>query len=185
MVLLVFRSLQVSVPILLIMHLRKIRWADYGFVPLRPVRDNLVAMALGYFAYYVASLGLYYVGQDYTADPDALPRMTTGASLTIVTMALILVASIANGFAEELAMRAYLIPRLTELFGSTAVAVVSTSVLFASYHIYQGRYGFISALAIGLVLGTYFAITRRFWPIATAHILMDAIPLTMIAYNGG
>jgi len=83
-----------------------------------------------------------------------------------------------------LAMRSYLIPRITDLSGSSAFAIVLTSALFASYHSYQGQYGVISAFAIGIVLAIYFSKAKRFWPIVIAHFFMDAIPLAMIASNG-
>lgn len=171
-------------PILLIMKLRNIRWADYGFVNFRPVRDSLVAIGLTvlcYVASYAVAILLYNFGYDFSGDSDAIPQMTTNASISLGTIVLIMAASAANGFAEELAIRSYLITRLTELCGSAAVAVIATSVLFAAYHSYQGRYGVISALMAGLALGAYFAKTKRFWPIMIAHFFMDALPLSMIA----
>ena len=87
----------------------------------------------------------------------------------------------ANGLAEELAIRSYLLTRLSEIIGSKAAAVILTSVLFAAYHSYQGRYGVLAAVMAGLVFGTYFAKTNRFWPIFIAHFIMDALPLTLIA----
>ena len=184
LVLIIARSLQVSVPILLIMKLRHVAWTDYGFVRFRPVRDVLVAIGLtaaGYFAYYTAAILLHNVGFDFSGDFDAIPQITTEASISLVTITLIMMASVANGFAEELAMRSYLLTRLADLFGSKIVAVVATSVLFAAYHSYQGRHGVFSALMIGVVFGIYFAKTNRFWPVMIAHFIMDAFPLTLIA----
>ena len=183
LVLLIARSLQVSIPILLIMRLRNVRWADYGFVSFRPARDVLVGIGLtllGYFSYYAVATLLYNLGVDFSGDYDAIPQITTEARISLVTIFLIMAASVANGFAEELAMRSYLLTRLAELVGSSVVAVLVTSVVFAAYHSYQGRYGVISTLMIGLVLGAYFAKTRRFWPVMIAHFIMDALPLTMI-----
>jgi membrane protease YdiL (CAAX protease family) len=86
---------------------------------------------------------------------------------------LFIVAQLANGFAEELVMRGYLIPRFEDLFGSTGKALVLSSVLFASYHLYQGLYGAGSALVMGLVFGVAFIAMRRLWPIAAAHALLN------------
>ena len=184
LVLLVARSIQVSLPILLIMQLRNVCWADYGFVSFRPLKDAAIALGLTvlcYFANYALVILLYNLGLDYSGDSNAIPRMTTEASISLASILLIMAASAANGFCEELAMRSYLITRLSELYGSKVVAVAATSVFFAAYHIYQGRYGVIFALVVGLILGTYFARTKRFWPIAIAHFLMDAYPLSLIA----
>jgi len=74
-----------------------------------------------------------------------------------------------NGFAEELILRGYLIPRLETLTGSTAKSIVLSSVLFASYHIYQGPASSIQILIMGLIFGSFFAITRRICPLVLAH----------------
>ena len=184
LLLLITRSLQVALPILFIMRLRNVSWPDYGFVSVRPWQDPLTAVALTficYFGYYAVAYSLLFFGFDFSGDYNGIPEMTNEASLSLGMYVLILLASAANGFAEELAMRSYLLVRLSELTGSKAVAVISTSILFAAYHCYQGRLGVISALIIGLILGTYFSKTKRFWPIAITHFIMDALPLTLIA----
>ena len=181
---LIVRSLQVSLPILLIMKLRGVSWPKYGFVAFRPGRDTAIAIGLTllcYFAYYAGSALLLYLGYDFRNDYDAIPDMTTQASISLGSIFLIMAASVANGFGEELAMRSYLLTRISELTGSKVGAVICTAILFAAYHSYQGRYGVISALMVGLVLGTYFAKTNRFWPIFITHFIMDAFPLTLIA----
>lgn len=90
---------------------------------------------------------------------------------------LILAGAAANGFAEELAMRSYLIPRIAQVSGSGVIAVLLTSLLFASYHLYHGPLDAISTLAIELVLGGYFLKFRRFWPIVAAHAMMNCLPV--------
>ena len=120
-------------------------------------------------------------GVDFSGDYDGIPAMTADASISLGSIVLIFVASAANGFAEELVMRSYLLTRLSEIIGSKLAAVLLTSILFAAYHSYQGRYGVLSALIVGLVFGTYFAKTNRFWPIFVAHFIMDALPFTLIA----
>lgn len=182
--LLLVRSVQVSVPILLIMRLRNVCWQNYGFVAFRPDKDFLIAIGLAvitYAVFYTIVLALYNFGINYENDPNSLPQPTSNGTVSLSTVTLILAASVANGFAEELAMRSYLVTRVTELLGSAVVAVVVISVLFALYHSYQGRYGVISALVAGLVFGTYFAQTKRFWPIMISHFLLDAYPLTLMA----
>ena len=93
-----------------------------------------------------------------------------------IALPVIVASGLANGFAEELAMRAYFIPRLVQLSGSRTVAVLLTSVVFALYHLYQGPVGAVHAFSIGLVFGIYFVTARRFWPVALAHAAMDVIP---------
>ncbi len=181
--LLIVRSLQVSLPILLVLKLRNVRWADYGFVQFRPLRDPLASLGLavlGYVTYCLFAYLLIFVGFDFSGDSDAFQSMTQDAQLGIGTITLVVLSSCANGFAEEIAMRSYLLVRISELCGSIVVAALLTTVLFAAYHSYQGRYGIVSALAVGAVFAAYFVVTKRFWPVAIAHALMDFIGLTAV-----
>ena len=94
---------------------------------------------------------------------------------------LLVIMSIFNGIAEELTVRAYLIPRFEELFGNTALAVLITTLLFASYHSYQGSGNLLSIAVIGLCSGIAFAKFRRFWPVAGAHVLQDILGFAILA----
>jgi membrane protease YdiL (CAAX protease family) len=82
---------------------------------------------------------------------------------------LVFVACSASSFAEELVMRAYLITRFQRLLSSTWIAVIVTTLLFASYHAYESPAGIIGAAAAGLVYGIAFCFCRRLWPICLAH----------------
>ena len=110
LVLLTVRSLQVSVPILLIMKLRNVSWSDYGFVGFRKLIDILIAVGLVvlcYCTYYGSAIILYNCGVDFSGDYDGIPVMTADASISLGSIVLIFVASAANGLAEELAIRSY------------------------------------------------------------------------------
>jgi membrane protease YdiL (CAAX protease family) len=92
-------------------------------------------------------------------------------------LSLLAVSSIANGCAEELVCRAYLLSRFEQLLGSTVLAWLLSSLLFGSYHIYQGIGGFVAITTIGLIYGAIFCAIRRIWPIAIAHALQDFISI--------
>lgn len=177
---LIARSLQVSAPILLIMFLRKINWSDYGFKRVRPVRDTATAIGLVvlcYMTYILVYNVIVQLAIEYHAGAERAEAMIRGMSPeSTIAFLIMLLSSIANGFAEELALRSYLIPRLFQLLGSKLLAVLITSSLFGAYHLYQGILGATSAFVIGIVFGTYFVAKRRFWPVAIAHIAMDIIP---------
>ena len=66
-------------------------------------------------------------------------------------------------------MRAYLIPRLERLLKSTCLSIVVSSVLFASYHLYQGLGSAIGQAATGAVWAASFCWARRLWPLWVAH----------------
>jgi len=78
-----------------------------------------------------------------------------------------------NGFAEELVMRGYLIPRFERLLNSTWGSLLLTTVLFATYHCYQGPSGVVNALEFGLIYGSAFCVFRRVWPLALAHAVSN------------
>ena len=86
------------------------------------------------------------------------------------------IALVANSAAEELVARAYMIDRLEKLFGKTWIAVLVSAVLFGSYHIHQGMIiGLVGATMTGIVLGIYFARTRKLLPLIVAHSVYSLI----------
>lgn len=177
--LLIVRSLQVSVPIILIMHLRNVRWSEYGFTRFdgQDFATALGLVVVSYIAFAVVYNVLVRSGADPNAGREVISEMLHVMSPTVaVAIPVIFVSSAANGFAEELALRSYLIPRLVEISGSKVVAVLATSALFAAYHLYQGPLGAAAAFGTGIVFGVYFVEKRRFWPVAIAHALMDVMP---------
>ena len=90
---------------------------------------------------------------------------------------LVLIPFTAGAFAEELVMRGYLIPRLERLLRSTLAAVLVTTILFASYHLYQGPAGVISAATTGLVYAVSFCLFRRLWPVCVAHLVWNMLTI--------
>ena len=184
---LIVRSFQVSLPIIAIMHLRKINWGDHGFVQFRPAYDLIMggilmvaSLAMFYLLAYAWSLATYPGTATESVDP-----LPVGPAYSVSVLLMIILASLANGFAEELAMRSYLIPRLQEITKSPAIAILATSFLFGSYHIYQGFLAVIYSFLVGIILGLYFHRKRRFWPVFVAHFFLDAIPMAQsLSYAG-
>lgn len=85
-------------------------------------------------------------------------------------------ALVANSAAEELVAGGYMIDRLEKLFGKTWIAVLVSAVLFGSYHIHQGMIiGLVGATMTGIVLGIYFARTRKLLPLIVAHSVYSLI----------
>lgn len=177
---LITRSLQVAVPILLIMWLRKVDWRQHGFRRLRPLRDSATAMGLvvlWYLGYVLAyCIALKFELYDQPGADATSAMLGSMAPTTTIAVVLMLCSCAANGFAEELTLRGYLLPRLVELSGSKLAPVLVTSMLFSSYHIYQGPVGVMTAFFTGVVMGAYFVATRRLWPVAAAHAVMDVLP---------
>ena len=162
---------EVSMPLLVIMALSRDPWSLFGIVRPKWIVDILGGIAI----YLVARMAHSVVG-------TLLPSATFGARghLPIAHQAtpgnmlefLLLSASIAAScFSQELVMRGYLIARLERLLGSTLVAVLVTTVLFATLHMYQGGSGVVATAAMGLVYAVSFCLCRRLWPIFLAHAI--------------
>ena len=176
---LVVRTMQVAAPVLLLIHLTGGNWYRHGLHHRPRLIDAAIAVALvvtGYFAGEVVFQALVRVGFDVDSDyynpiSDEQPPHSQ-----LILFFTILASGIANGFAEELVMRSWLIPKLEEVMKSKVAAVGITSWFFAFCHLYQGIAAASMMLAIGIIFGTYFVCFRRFWPLVIAHAAMDVIP---------
>ncbi len=163
-------SAQVSLPLLFIMWRSGSGWDEFGLV--RPRYRADIAIAGVCFLTRFAYISIVYrvlelmVPKHLLESSYAFPKPAG-----FVDLALVPLGSLANAFAEEALMRGFLLPRLERLFGSTWKSVVLTSLIFASYHVYQGVDGFAYAFVTGLVYGTTFATFRRLSPVVLAHAI--------------
>jgi membrane protease YdiL (CAAX protease family) len=176
---LIVRSLQVSVPLLLILKLNKEPWRRFGIVRFSWFADVAYGVAI-WLCMLVAEYAVIVL-----VPPSVLTSIPGAEGLGWVKPAgypyglLLLVGSLANGFAEEFVMRGYLLTRLEHLLGSTRLAVLASTLLFAGYHVYQGAGGVIMAAAVGLVLAIVFCLQRRLWPICIAHAIADFLGILL------
>lgn len=113
-------------------------------------------------------------------DPRAAPtdESPEGAGFATLQRAPLAVAGIvathlANGFAEELAMRADLITRRRAATGSLAVALLLSNVAFTSYHVYYDASGITAVFGFGALLTAGWLVTRNLWVVALAHALFN------------
>lgn len=178
------RSVQVAAVVLYLIWRSPEGFAGFGLKTPRPIVDLALGLglALGAFAsHYVVwgtlwqIPGLIELYQQTASAQDSgyAPPSTPTEIAAMVAM------SIANGFAEQLVISAYLITRLKRLTGSTPLAVLLASVLFTSYHVYYGFWALPSILVGGLLYGTVFALCRRLWPLVIGHAAYDiAVVLT-------
>lgn len=147
----------------------------------QPGRDALGAAGLAALIG-VPGLGLYLVAR------------ALGVSLTIAPSTLgqtwwqlpVLVASaLANSWAEELVMVAYLITRLRQLGWSENASLLAQALLRGAYHLYQGLGGFIGNVVMGVVFGRVWQHTNRLWMLVGAHALIDMVAFTGYALLAG
>jgi len=87
----------------------------------------------------------------------------------------------ATGFLEEVGMRAYLINRIEGLGHSRWTAITVTAVAFGIAHSNKGLEAAAGSVIAGAVWGVAFCATRRVWPVAFSHALLDFIVKTHLA----
>lgn len=88
---------------------------------------------------------------------------------------LVLAATLAAAYREEVFFRAYALTRLGQLGASPVAAAVGTSVVFAFGHLYQGLSGFAVSLAIGLLMCGVFVRTKNLHAVGVGHGLYNFV----------
>lgn len=87
----------------------------------------------------------------------------------------LLVWSAANAFGEEIVVVMYLLTRLRHLGWGLPAALMASSLLRGSYHLYQGVSAGFGNIIMGVVYGWFYWRTGRVWPLVIAHFLIDAV----------
>lgn len=169
----IIRSLRVALPLLVILHLGRERLAQFGIVRFSWSGDIVSSVAIWFAAWMAWYVAVSMVPASVLAEAMSKPAYNWASPSGAGDILLLLAASLANGFAEEFVMRAYLITRLERLLGSTGLAVVVSTALFASYHIYQGWLALVGVAAVGLVYALVYCLQRRLWPVAIAHAIAN------------
>lgn len=172
------------VPVLLVAHLllregvglraigfdRSRPWGDLG-------RGALVAAGIG-----GAGLAFYLVarasGFNLTVVPEALPEVWWKYPVLILS-------ALQNAVVEEVIVVGYLLRRLGQLGWTPMAALVASSVLRGSYHLYQGIGGFIGNMVMGVVFVLLYRRWGRVGPLVAAHALLDIVAFVGYALLAG
>ncbi|MET7694234.1 type II CAAX endopeptidase family protein [Streptomyces sp. NPDC005483] len=160
------------VPVLLVAHFllregQSLR--TLGFDRTRPgfdlARGAGVAAVIGStgIAFYLAARGL---GFNLTVVPEALPDVWWKYPVLILS-------AMQNAILEEVIVVGYLLRRLNQLGWTPGTALVASSVLRGSYHLYQGVGGFIGNMVMGVVFVYLYRRWGRVGPLVVAHSLLD------------
>lgn len=107
--------------------------------------------------------------------PTSAPTVEAVFGDAVVTLYPVLVLSIVNGLFEEVFLLGYLQNAFDR--SGTAFAIGVVVLVRLLYHLYQGPYGAVSVLGFGIVLGIYYAYTKRLWPAVFAHVIADILGL--------
>ncbi len=133
-------------------------WPDLG-------RGTLVAAGIG-----SAGLAFYLVmnaaGFNLTVVPESLPEVWWKYPVLILS-------AVQNSVLEEVVVVGYVLRRLGQLGWSPMAALVASSVLRGSYHLYQGIGGFLGNVVMGVVFVLLYRRWGRVGPLVAAHALLD------------
>lgn len=177
---LIAMTFNVVPPLLFVMAVSNEPWSKFGINRPSWFSDFFLAVGLWVAASCAMSFTLQVLPpsdqpQAAVISESVVAYQESGESMGWGMLLLCIVALIANSFTEEMTMRGYLIPRFEQMFRSSIVAVCLSSMLSASYHMYQGVHNMVAVLAFGLVYGTCFCIFRRLWPLVIAHTISNLI----------
>ncbi|MER7809803.1 type II CAAX endopeptidase family protein [Streptomyces sp. NPDC005248] len=160
------------VPVALVAHLLIREGASLrviGFDRTRPRSDLgrgvLIAAGIG-----SAGLAFYLLaraaGFNLTVVPESLPAVWWKYPVLILS-------ALQNSVVEEVIVVGYLLRRLGQLGWTPTAALVASSVLRGSYHLYQGIGGFIGNMVMGVVFVLLYRRWGRVGPLVVAHALLD------------
>ncbi|MGF3056632.1 CPBP family intramembrane glutamic endopeptidase [Microbacterium sp. YY-01] len=166
-----FSLVPVALVCFLVWNTARPRLQALGLDGRRYGRDSVVGIGL-VAAIGIPGLGLYVLGRlgglFVAVDPGA-------ASQHWWSIPVLLLSALRASLQEEVVVLGYLFYRLRQCGWSPALIVIATSILRASYHLYQGPGAFVGNLAMGLLFGIIYARTGRLMPFLVAHFVIDAI----------
>ncbi|WP_344081639.1 type II CAAX endopeptidase family protein [Luedemannella helvata] len=163
------------IPALLAIHLLR---RDHPDVPAalgldrsRPAFDVLTGLGI------TAAIGLPGIGLYVAAKELGINTAVAAANLPAIWWAVpvLILAAIGNAVIEEVVVVGYLLTRLRDLRWGAWPAIVASSLLRGTYHLYQGIGGFVGNVIMGLAFGWFYTRTKRLWPLIIAHTLLDVI----------
>jgi membrane protease YdiL (CAAX protease family) len=98
-----------------------------------------------------------------------VPQLRVGLSFVVYCFVLV------NPVFEEMIVRAFVISETIALTESSTLAVLLSTLIQTSYHIYQGLPYALSVGIIFLIYSLYYVRTRRIVPIIVAHFIADLV----------
>ncbi|MDT0549025.1 MULTISPECIES: CPBP family intramembrane glutamic endopeptidase [Streptomyces] len=172
------------VPVALVAHLLLREGAGLraiGFDRRRPAfdlgRGAALAAAIGGTGL-LLYLGARAAGANLTVVPEALPDVWW-------KMPVLIASAVQNSVLEEVIVVGYLLRRLGQLGWTPMAALLASSVLRGSYHLYQGIGGFFGNVAMGVVFVLLYRRWGRVGPLVAAHALIDIVAFVGYALLAG
>ncbi|MFF3765162.1 CPBP family intramembrane glutamic endopeptidase [Streptomyces sp. NPDC001922] len=123
-------------------------------------------------------LGVRAAGFNLTVVPESLPDVWWKLPVLIAS-------AVQNALLEEVVVVGYLLRRLGQVGWTPMAALVASSALRGTYHLYQG----IGGLVGNMVMGAVFVLLYRRWgrvgPLVAAHALIDIVAFVGYALLAG
>jgi membrane protease YdiL (CAAX protease family) len=111
------------------------------------------------------------------------PIWPDGGAASLALIPLMLAASAATGYCEELYFRAFLLRRLSQAGLRPAPAIAASALVFSAAHGAQGIAGFLTAGAIGLGFAWRFTRGKDVHEVAIAHAAYNAAVFFVALYS--
>lgn len=169
-------SYELIVTATLCAFLRLRGWTAQGLGLQPNLKETLAGLGLT-VAIYATHYALVLVADNL--DPELLPasaeRMALDPDLSLIT---IIAISVMTPCFEEIFVCGYVISRLNER-GHMWTAINVSVAIRLSYHVYQGIFGVISIIPIGLLFAYWYVRKGRLWPMIVAHALLDFFALLL------
>lgn len=123
-------------------------------------------------------LGAQAAGFNLTVVPESLPGEWWKFPVLIGS-------AIQNSVVEEVIVVGYLLRRLSQLGWAPLAALLFSSLLRATYHLYQGIGGFIGNFVMGVIFVLLYRRWGRVMPLVVAHALIDIVAFVGYAVLAG
>ncbi|HLS25377.1 MAG TPA: type II CAAX endopeptidase family protein [Beutenbergiaceae bacterium] len=143
-----------------------------------PGRDLTWGLGLGALIG-VPGLGLYVAGR---ALGVTVAVQASALADHWWTVPVLILAALKNGLLEEVLVVGYLMERLEELGWRVWAIVLTSALLRAGYHLYQGWGPFLGNAIMGVVFAVFYVRRRRVMPLVIAHTLLDVAAFVGYAY---
>ncbi|AJT41469.1 CPBP family intramembrane glutamic endopeptidase [Psychromicrobium lacuslunae] len=164
-----FALVPVALAIYLLWRPHRSGFRAIGFNFSKPGRDALWGIGLMVLIG-LPSLGLYALGRSLGITAQIVTNSLNDYWWTIPVL---VISALRNAIVEEVIVVGFLLTRFKQLGWQPWLAIVVSSLLRGSYHLYQGFGPFVGNFVMGLIFGWLYTRTKRVMPLVIAHALLD------------